>query len=63
MSSSADGVRPALATARTALPASTIEPKNPTIERGDGGSGRSRTVTSVITPSVPSAPTTSPTRS
>jgi hypothetical protein len=47
-----------------AVPQAGIVSKKPTTVRGAVvRSGRSRTVTSVITPSVPSDPTSSPTRS
>ena len=63
-SSSADGLQAAAPTAATAAPAATTEAKNPTTVRARAdGRGRSRTVTSVTTPSVPSEPTISPTRS
>ena len=62
-SSRADGVSPAAAVPRTALPASTIEEKYPATVIAGGGSGRSRTVTSVTIPSVPSEPTSSEVRS
>lgn len=62
-SSSAEGMIPAAVTALTAAPASTTESKYPATVRSRGREGRSRTVISVMTPSVPSEPTISPARS
>ena len=64
ISSNAAGCRPAAVTRATASPASERVSKKPTTVRiGAVRSGRSRTVTSVITPRVPSDPTMSPARS
>ena len=47
----------------TAVPAAAVEPKTATMVSDSSGTGRSATVTSVITPRVPSAPTKSRVRS
>ena len=63
-SSSAAGCSPRLVSSATARPAPTSVSKAPTTVRGESVSaGRSRRVTSVITPSVPSDPTNNPARS
>ncbi len=64
ISSKADGWSPRAVTRATASPAAASVSKNPTTVRGvPVRSGRSRTVTSVITPRVPSEPTIRPARS
>ncbi|HUJ67373.1 MAG TPA: FAD-binding protein, partial [Acidimicrobiales bacterium] len=63
-SSRTAGVRPRRVIWATACPDETRSGKAPTTVRGvPAGAGRSRSVTSVTTPSVPSDPTNSPTRS
>ena len=63
-SSSVDGVSPRRVTIATAWPAATSVPNAPTTVCGvPTTAGRSRSVTSVITPRVPSEPTINPARS
>ena len=62
-SSSRLGVSPRAAISATAAPAAAVEGKTATRVSDSAGAGRSATVTSVITPRVPSEPTKSRVRS
>ncbi len=59
----APGTIPALTISLTASPAATVSSKNATSVRTLSGTGITRSVILVATPSVPSEPTNAPSRS